>query len=235
MALIGLTGGIGSGKSTVAQMLRDRRIPVVDCDQIARDQFEPGQATYWKVRQTFGDEILQEDGKRIDRAKLAAIIFTDESKRKVLNQITHPAIYNQVFQQVLYHWLCQQALIFIELPLLYESGYMLPYVSRVVVVGCERNTQIERIVMRNQFSTEQAEQRVAAQWPLEEKCKRADFVITNETDLKSLQAQLDNVLKCLKAQKVHWKPRFIFDAILMGSLSGIVLATFRLLKWLQWL
>jgi dephospho-CoA kinase len=233
MALIGLTGGIGSGKSTVAAMLRKRNIPVIDSDQIARDLFEPGHVTYWKVRRTFGDGILEDESTRIDRAKLAAIIFSDESRRKQLNSITHPAVYKEVFKQVIWHWVCQNAFIFIDLPLLYESGYMLKYVSRVVVVACDRGTQIERIVKRNSYSIEQAEQRVNAQWSLEEKCKRADYVITNQSDLSALEGQVDDVLTQLRAKRTHWKPRLIVNSTLIGSFSILFCITLRVIRWVR--
>jgi dephospho-CoA kinase len=131
-AVIGLTGGIATGKSTVSTLLKASHIPVVDADVIAREVVEPGTHALAEIVREFGSEILKPDG-TLDRPKLGSIIFSDEAKRKRLNAIVHPAVRRGMFWAVIRHWWHGEKVCVVDVPLLIESK-LYPYVGRVVVV-----------------------------------------------------------------------------------------------------
>jgi dephospho-CoA kinase len=189
---IGLTGGIASGKSTVAKMLLELGIPVIDADQIAREAVEIGEEAYWQIVEKFGEEILQDD-KTIDRAKLGAIVFNDEEKRKVLNSIVHPAVRKKMLEQKEQYIKSGAKTVVLDIPLLFESK--LTYlVDKVMVVFVDEHTQLERLMERNGFSKEEAEVRIRAQMPLREKITKADAVIDNNGSIEKTKEQLLNIL-----------------------------------------
>ncbi|SAM06886.1 hypothetical protein [Absidia glauca] len=120
MKLVGLTGGIASGKSTVSRLLQEQQVPIIDADKIAREVVEPGRRANRQIREHFGDEVFLPDG-HLDRPKLGDIIFTDPSKRKILNACVHPAVRLEMLKQVLYHWLSGAKVVVLDVPLLFES------------------------------------------------------------------------------------------------------------------
>jgi dephospho-CoA kinase len=190
--IIGLTGGIASGKSTVARMLLELGIPVIDADQIAREVVEIGEEAYWQIVERFGEKILQDD-KTIDRTKLGAIVFNDEEKRKVLNGIVHPAVRKKMLEQKEQYIRSGAKTVVLDIPLLFESK--LTYlVDKVIVVFVDEHTQLERLMARNGFSKEEAEVRIRAQMPLREKITKADAVIDNNGSIKKTKEQLLNIL-----------------------------------------
>jgi len=197
MLKVGLTGGIAIGKSFVAKVLIDQGCKVFDADQIAREVVKPGAEGYRKVIAAFGTGILAPDG-TIDRAKLGQIVFADESKRKRLNAILHPII---IAEQ---DWLLAEveaedhdAIAVVDAPLMIESGSYKRF-HKIIVVYCDRETQIDRLMRRNKFTREEAEARLAAQMPAEEKRKYADFEVDTTGDFETTRQKVIEVYKKLK-------------------------------------
>lgn len=190
--IIGLTGGIASGKSTVSEMLKKRGIPVIDADLIAREVVEVGKKAYTEIVNAFGKEILNED-LTINRARLGSIVFQNEDKREKLNSIVHPEVRLEMKRR-------QEQLIsegakavVLDIPLLFESN-LKHLVDKVIVVYTEEKNQLERLMKRNNFSKKEALSRINAQMPLKEKVKFADAVINNDGTLEETEQQLENIL-----------------------------------------
>ena len=193
MALvIGLTGSIGTGKSTIANKFRELNIPVIDADVIAREVVEPDTETYRKIVETFGEEILHDD-RTLNRKALGSIVFSDEHKRKQLNAIIHPAIRKEMLRQR-DNWIEKgKECIVLDIPLLYESK-LTHFVDKVIVVYVDEDVQLQRIVERDQSSKEEAKRRIAAQIPVAEKAKKADAVIDNNGTKEDSYEQLKKIL-----------------------------------------
>ena len=197
LRVFGLTGGIGSGKSTVAALLRDRGVPVVDVDALAREAVAKGSAGFAQVVQAFGSAVLDAKGE-LDRKRLGALVFGNVEDRRRLNAITHPIV--QQLSQQRFAALDGQGveLAAYDVPLLFEVG--LDHVMRpVVVVDASEATQVERVVRRDGLSEDEARARIRAQLPLAEKRARADYVIENDGTPEQLAAQVDAVLARLRA------------------------------------
>ncbi|BAC14117.1 dephospho-CoA kinase (dephosphocoenzyme A kinase) [Oceanobacillus iheyensis HTE831] len=191
--VIGLTGGIASGKSTVSSMLLEKNFPVIDADLIAREVVEPGEKAYDQILEAFGKEIIQNDQK-IDRPKLGSIIFTDEDKRKQLNAIVHPAVRNRMLTKRDDYINNDVPCVILDIPLLFESnlGYL---VDKTLVVYVDEDIQLTRLMKRNEYSEKEALDRIKAQMSLKEKADLADIVIDNNQSVEETKLQLDNVLQ----------------------------------------
>ncbi|MEN0588975.1 dephospho-CoA kinase [Kurthia gibsonii] len=191
--IIGLTGSIASGKSTVAKMLEKYRFPIVDADQVARLVVEPGEPALTEIVAAFGEEILLEDGS-LNRKKLGNLIFHDPSKRAILNGIIHPAIRKEMLRQR-DEWLNNGAeVVIMDIPLLFESKLQ-HFVEKILVVSLSEEKQLERLMERNQLSEEEARARISSQLPLSVKEEGADAVIYNESTLEKTEQQLNYILK----------------------------------------
>ncbi|MCY7779932.1 dephospho-CoA kinase [Bacillus haynesii] len=190
--VIGLTGGIASGKSTVAQMFQQCGITVVDADVIAKEAVEQGMPAYQKIAETFGEGVLLETGD-IDRRKLGEIVFANEEKRMQLNAIVHPEVRKMMIKQRDEAIRAGERFVVLDIPLLYESG-LERLTDKVIVVWVPRELQLERLMKRNQLNEDEALKRIHAQHSLEEKKKRADAVIDNSGSLKDTEAQLHQLL-----------------------------------------
>jgi dephospho-CoA kinase len=196
MLRVGLTGGIASGKSTVAEMLREREYPVLDADALAREFLEPGQDAYKDVVAHFGERILTSGG-AVDRKKLAAIVFSDSEERAKLNEILHPRI-----RDVVVSWFAAlerpggPALAFEDAALILESGAR-NSLDRIIVCWCRPEQQLDRLRARG-ISAEDARMRIAAQMPIDEKRKLADEIIDCSGSIEETEKQLDDVLAKLK-------------------------------------
>ena len=196
MIRVGLTGGIASGKSTVAGLLRDRDYQVLDADALARELLEPGQDSYKEVLHEFGDEILSPGG-AVDRKKLAAIVFSDAEKRERLNRILHPRIHDVVVKW--FEVLDRPGgpeMAFEEAALILEAGAQRD-LDCVVVCWCRPEQQLERLKERG-FSQRDAELRIAAQMPLDQKRNLADEVIDCSRSLEDTERQVILLLEKLK-------------------------------------
>ncbi|MFN2747677.1 MULTISPECIES: dephospho-CoA kinase [Bacillus] len=191
--VIGLTGGIASGKSTVAQMFQQAGITVVDADVIAKEAVEKGMPAYWKIVEAFGDGILLETGD-IDRKKLGELVFTNEEKRVQLNEIVHPEVRKAMIKQRDDAVSAGEQFVVLDIPLLYESG-LEHLTDKVIVVWVPKELQLKRLMKRNKFNEKEALSRIQAQLPLDEKKKKADAVIDNSGSLKDTEKQLQDLLE----------------------------------------
>lgn len=191
MKVLGLTGGIGMGKSTTAQFLRQHGAQVVDTDELAHQLVEPGQPALTEIRSVFGNDILSRDG-RLRREMLAQIVFADSSARKQLENILHPRIREDWLAQ-LETWRGQnQPLAVVVIPLLFETQSE-SHFDKTVCVACSPVNQHQRLLQRG-WTTEQIAQRLAAQMPVEEKIARSDFVIWTDGDRQSHAQQVERIL-----------------------------------------
>ena len=190
--IIGLTGSIASGKSTVAKMIQSYNLPIVDADQVARQVVEPGSPTLLKIAEVFGQDVISEDG-TMDRAKVGNLIFHDESKRQQLNAIIHPAIREEMIRQRDEFISYGEKNVFMDIPLLFESK-LEHFVEKIIVVSVTEEVQLERLMERNSFTEEEAKARIATQIPVKEKEALADAVIYNNSSLEDTALQLQNVL-----------------------------------------
>lgn len=211
MFIVAITGGIATGKSSVTKIFAREGVPIVDADLIAREVVEPGKPAWKKIRTEFGDVILNND-KSINREQLGRIIFADVEKRRFLNEATHPEIHSQMYRQIIGLAMAGHNFVLVDLPLLFETGVMLPYVHKIVTVVCEPELQLERLMARNQYSEADAKQRIAAQMPLDEKCKLSHFVIENSGSPADTEAQALRILAVLRKSRQHWKVRGIIVA-----------------------
>lgn len=192
--VIGLTGGIASGKSTVANMLIDKGITVIDADIIAKQAAEKGMPAYRQIIDEFGEDILLENGD-IDRRKLGALVFTNEQKRLALNSIVHPAVREEMLKRRDESIANQETFVVLDIPLLFESK-LESLVDKIIVVSVTKELQLERLTKRNQLTEEEALSRIRSQIPLEEKVSRADNVIDNSGTLEETKQQLEEILSC---------------------------------------
>ncbi|MDR4226707.1 dephospho-CoA kinase [Bacillus mojavensis] len=192
--VIGLTGGIASGKSTVANMLIDKGITVIDADIIAKQAVEIGMPAYRQIIDEFGEDILLENGD-IDRRKLGALVFTNEQKRLALNSIVHPAVREEMLKRRDESIANQETFVVLDIPLLFESK-LESLVDKIIVVSVTKELQLERLIKRNQLTEEEALSRIRSQMPLEEKVSRADNVIDNSGTLEETKQQLEEILSC---------------------------------------
>lgn len=181
---VGLTGGIACGKSTVAALLRRLGAEVVSADEIAREVVAPGTEALGEIAREFGAEVLNPDG-TLDRGRLRRKVFADESARKKLEAITHPRIRERALERLRDAAQRGAPLAVYEAPLLFENGVHL-WLRPVIVVACDRQAQLARLEARDGLTREEAERHLAAQMPLEEKRRLADFVIENSGSLDEL-------------------------------------------------
>jgi len=194
----GLTGGIATGKSTVARMIQDEGVPVLDADKVARQVVEPGEPGWKQIVAAFGDGVLQED-KTLDRPKLAKVIFADPAKRRKLESITHPLIRELIGQEILGAAADGKELAFVDAALMIETGWAKDFAG-VVVVDCPPEMQLERLMKRDGLTEKSARSRIGAQMPLAEKKKQATFVLTNDGNLVALRRAVSEMLQRVRAQ-----------------------------------
>lgn len=188
MHLIGLTGGIATGKSTVAAFLMDLGATVIDADALAREVVEPGQPALQAIVERFDTGVLLEDGS-LDRAKLGAIIFADENARRDLERITHPRVRELMMRRIGEAIAADAELIVSEVPLLFETRSVEMY-EGVMVVYAPVEVQLARVMRRDGIDEHAARQRLAAQMPIDEKRERATWVIDNGGGKDATQRQV---------------------------------------------
>lgn len=185
-----MTGGVGSGKSTVSRMFAELGAEVIDADQLAREIVAPGQPALNEIVDTFGREFLRSDG-TLDRPRLADLIFSDPTARTWLNAITHPRIRARMAEEVARRS-ARDGVLVLDIPLLYESRRE-PEVEAVVVVWVDGAIQVQRLVERDGLSEAEARRRIAAQLSLDVKRERADYVVDNTGTVEATREQVAEV------------------------------------------
>jgi len=190
MKVCGLTGGVGMGKSTAAEFLRARGAQVVDTDELARLLVQPGQPALAEIQAEFGKAIIASNG-RLRREELAEIIFADAAARKKLETILHPRIRERWLAQIEVWRRENRALAVVVIPLLFETQAESSF-NKIICVACSAATQRERLLARG-WTPEQIRQRLAAQWPVEQKISRADFVVWTDGALDAHAPQIEQI------------------------------------------
>ena len=199
MLLVGLTGGIGSGKSTVARLLEKRGAVVFDADLLAREAVAPGTPGHAAVIERFGADVLAPGGE-LDREALASIVFADPSARRDLEQIVHPEV-RRLFAEGSEAYRDTDRVVVFSAPLLVESGMHTAF-EILVVVSATVATQIERLMRQRGMSEASIRARIDAQAPLEDKAAVADFIVDNEGTLDELESQVELLWNDLSARPV---------------------------------
>ena len=190
--IIGLTGSIATGKSTVSRMLKEKGYPIVDADEISRRVVDPGSPVLTSIMEAFGPDVLLSNGS-LNREKLGSLIFNNKEEREKLNRIMHPAVRKEMLRQK-EMWLEKGAnTIIMDIPLLFESKLQ-SYVDKIIVVSVTPPIQKERLIARNGYSAVEAEARINSQFPIAEKEKGADAVIDNNGTLEETENQLNALL-----------------------------------------
>lgn len=191
--VIGITGGIASGKSSISQYIKELGFTVIDADLASRAVVEPGQEAYTEIISVFGEELLLPD-QSIDRAKLGAIIFHEEEKRLLLNRIVHPAVRKWMIAQKESAFQNGQRTVFMDIPLLFESK-LTHMVDKTILIYVDADIQVARLMKRNQLSEDDAMARINSQMPLAEKIALADATVDNNGPLEATKLQTRNILK----------------------------------------
>ncbi len=191
MKSIGLTGGIGMGKSSATEILRGRGVSVVDTDLLARELTEPGQPALEEIQRSFGPAILDSQG-RLRRDELARRVFSEPNEREKLEHVLHPRI-RAAWQSQLAKWRAEsRPLAVVAIPLLFETGAQAEF-DAALCIACSAGTQLSRLAVRG-WSPEHIQQRIRAQWPIERKMAASDYVVWTEGPLAVHAAQLECVL-----------------------------------------
>ncbi|HYE86561.1 MAG TPA: dephospho-CoA kinase [Vicinamibacterales bacterium] len=194
---IALTGGIATGKSYVANRFRDAGVPIVDADVLSREVVAPGTPGLAAVRRRFGPDAVRRDG-TMDRVRVGQIVFKDKRARQDLEAIIHPAVQkaiNDFFDQLPK----RTPFAIADVPLLFETGREKEF-NAVIVVACPRQLQLQRLMERNKLSKDDAERRINAQLPIEQKVKKATYVINNDGSFAATDAQVDALIASLKSK-----------------------------------
>jgi len=218
MLIVGLTGGIASGKSTMADMFKKEGAYIIDIDIISRDVVKPGKPAWRDVVHIFGKEVLNDD-QTLNRKKVGDIVFSDAEKRKKLEKIIHPRINAETLTEI--NEIAKkdnQAIVIIDIPLLIETGKQ-DTVDKVVLVFTSPQGQIERLVKRDSLSLEDAHKRLAAQMPIENKKKYAHYIINNEEPFEEIQKKVKEVFQDLKREEARKQKKAGENDMFPGNLS----------------
>ena len=193
--IVGLTGGIATGKSTVANIIKEYGYKVIDADKIARDVVKKDEPAYKKIVRNFGQEILNED-KSLNRKKLGGIIFRDELLRKKLNSIVHPYIFKTI-KELIEEYSKIEKYIFVDIPLLIEemdkSNEYEIYFDEIWLVYADEKTQLDRLIKRDSISKKEGIERIRAQMPIDLKREYATKIIDNRGSFEALKKQMEKV------------------------------------------
>jgi dephospho-CoA kinase len=197
MLIIGLTGGIATGKSTVVAMFERRGARILDFDVMARVVVEPGTPALKDIVAYFGQSVLKKD-RTLDRTKVGEIVFGDAEKRKTLEGFIYPRLFEEYARRVKeIEEKHPDALVLVDTPLLFEANLEHMF-EKIIVVHSTREEQIERIVERDGLGREDAFRRLEAQMPTEEKLKRADYIIHNSGSLEDVESEVDEIWETLQ-------------------------------------
>ncbi|PWA05460.1 dephospho-CoA kinase [Pueribacillus theae] len=191
--IIGLTGGIASGKSTVAGMFEELGIPVVDADMIARKVVEPGEEAYRQIIAHFGKSVLFPDG-TLNRKKLGSIVFKNEKERLALNNIIHPAVREKMDEEKNDYLAKGHQTVVLDIPLLFEGRDKKSF-DKILLVAVSEDVQFKRLVERDQMGEEDAANRIQSQMPIKDKIPLSDAVIYNDGTIEETKEQLLTILE----------------------------------------
>ena len=197
MKLVGLTGGIASGKSTVAKILERLGAAVINADALSREVVEPGKDAWKEIIDAFGAGVLQPD-QSLDRQKLRTVIFNDSDGRKKLEAIIHPRVRALAEEKIREHAVAGYSIIVYEVPLLFE-GNLHEWLRPVILVACDVDTQRARLQERDRLTQTEAQKHIYAQMSLTEKRRLADYVIENDGSLADLEQQVRAVVEKIQA------------------------------------
>jgi len=221
--VVGLTGGIATGKSTVSALLKAHAVPVVDADVLAREVVQPGTRGHARIVAAFGHDILLPNG-ALDRPKLGALVFGDADKRKTLNAIVHPAVRWAMVWHVVRLWVRGEKVCVLDVPLLIEAG-LWKWVGMVVVVYCSEELQLKRLMARDKSTEDAAMARIQSQMSISEKTKFADEVIDNSGELAEIEEKVTLLLRKLNAHvKWTWRLEWLIPPF------GLLAASWTLLS-----
>lgn len=198
MEIIGITGGIGSGKSTVSKYVEHKGFKIIDADKIARKLLDIGEDAYTKTVEFFGDDILNPD-KSIDRKKLGNIVFSSKEKRKILNKITHGEVEKKILREIKESEE-KEKIVFLDVPLLFEVG-MDKLCDKVWLIVADEEVKIQRLLKRDKITRREIVEKFKSQMPDKEKKERADFVIDNSKKEEALYLQIDKLLEKYEKEK----------------------------------
>lgn len=221
--IVGLTGGIATGKSTVSKIWREAGARVIDADEVARDIVRPGRPALRFIRWRFGPDVINLDG-TLNRTALGQLIFSDASKRRQLNFIMHPFIIASIGRRLAFALVILfEPVVILDTPLLYESKTLLPFCNATVVVACTEEQQLERLLLRSQedaragmgtaLTEEQARNRISAQLPLSHKVTRAQHVLDNSQSEVFLRENAKILLSSLRPSPAG---ELAFRALVIG-------------------
>ena len=192
MKIVGLTGGISSGKSTVSSYLKQLKIPVIDADEVARKVVEPNSQGAREIRKAFGSDVFEEDGS-LNRQKLGALIFSNTENRQKLDELLQPLIKIMILDEIEEYRQKGENMIVLDLPLLFEKQYE-ELCEEIIVVYVPRELQLERLMKRNQYTKQEALSRIDSQLSIEEKRKRATVLLDNQGTIQQLYQQVEQWL-----------------------------------------
>ncbi|KAH8106955.1 CoaE-domain-containing protein [Cristinia sonorae] len=227
MLVVGLTGGIATGKSTVSNLLKAYNVPIIDADLLARQVVLPGTPALRRIAEVFGQDILLEDG-TLNRPKLGSIVFGDESKRKVLNGIVHPAVRRAMFWEMVKYWLKGERVCVMDVPLLIEGG-LWKLMGKIIVIYCSAEIQLQRLMKRDNSSRPDASARLNAQIPIADKLQYADIVLDNSGSPQDLESQIDALVRKLYTEAGWtWRLSWLFPPYaLFSALSALLWRTIK--------
>ena len=192
MKIVGLTGGISSGKSTVSSYLKQLKIPVIDADEVARKVVEPNSQGAREIRKTFGSDVFEEDGS-LNRQKLGSLIFSNAENRQKLDDLLQPLIKIMILDEIEEYRQKGENMIVLDLPLLFEKQYE-ELCEDIIVVYIPKELQLERLMRRNQYTKQEALSRIDSQLSIEEKRKRATVLFDNQGTIQQLYRQVEQWL-----------------------------------------
>ena len=196
MLVVGLTGGMASGKSVASKTLRDLGLPIIDADLIAREMVKPNEAGYRDIVDHFGKGILNPD-QTINRRRLAKIIFSDPEERERLNSLLHPRIVKEIKRRIENFKEKGEKMVIVDAALLIEAG-QLPLVDKLIVVTVSPKIQVRRLAQRDHLTEKEARERIATQMPLSEKMKLADYIVNNSGPVRKTVKRTKEVYNRLR-------------------------------------
>jgi dephospho-CoA kinase len=229
MYLIGLTGSIATGKTTVSRFLSHYPLAIVDADLIAKEVVRPDSPGFYRVAKAFPECIIKHQNE-IDRALLAEKIFSQPELRQKLNRLLHPLIQLEILKQILYHFISGQSICILDVPLLYETK-MHHFCYATMVVYCSPDEELQRLMKRNAYTKEEALNRIQSQMSIEDKKALATIVIDNSYSVDDTKKQIHDWYSKVSPAWMLWRIMFLFPAIMLFLMISIWQ---NVQRWLYW-